>query len=115
MEAGALNILVAEPGDYSAEALEIYASMGTIYLLPALNMPLENAIANVQTLVIRLQYQIDANLLEKASHLKFIVSPTTGLDHIDEAVCLEKGINIISLRGETDFLASIPSTAEFTW
>lgn len=115
MEAGALNILIAEPRDYSAEALKIYASTGIVYLLPELNMPLEEAIANVHTLVIRLQYQIDASLLEKAPHLKFIISPTTGLDHIDETVCVGKGINIISLRGETDFLASIPSTAEFTW
>ena len=47
--------------------------------------------------------------------LKFIASCTTGLDHIDTEYCKAKGIKIISLQGETEFLQDVWATAEHTW
>ena len=47
--------------------------------------------------------------------LKFIVTPSTGLNHIDLIEAAIRGIQIISLKGETSFLNSITSTAEHTW
>jgi D-3-phosphoglycerate dehydrogenase len=47
--------------------------------------------------------------------LKFLVTATTGLNHIDILAAKERNIEIISLRGETEFLSSITSTAEHTW
>ena len=46
---------------------------------------------------------------------KFIASCTTGLDHIDTEYCRDKGIKIISLQGETEFLQDVWATAEHTW
>lgn len=43
-----------------------------------------------------------------------IAFPGTGTDHIDLEAAKERGIKVISLRGETKFLKSIPSTAELT-
>jgi len=51
----------------------------------------------------------------KQSRLKFIITPTTGLDHIDENAANMKKIKIISLRGHKRFLKKIPATAEFTF
>jgi len=48
-------------------------------------------------------------------NLKFIASCTTGLDHIGVDYCKEKGIKIISLQGERDFLQDVYATAEHTW
>lgn len=53
--------------------------------------------------------------LSTQSELKFIVSPTTGLNHIDQSYTSSCNIKIISLKGEFDFLKSIKSTAEHTW
>jgi D-3-phosphoglycerate dehydrogenase len=47
--------------------------------------------------------------------LKYIVSPTTGLNHIDVSTAEEYGVKIISLKGESNFLSSVQSTAEHTW
>jgi len=44
-----------------------------------------------------------------------LVSATTGLDHIDQEALKQKNIKLISLRGQDDFLNTIPSTAEHTW
>ena len=47
--------------------------------------------------------------------LNFVASPTTGLNHIDENYCLEKSIEILSLKDELNFLRTITTTAEHAW
>jgi len=47
--------------------------------------------------------------------LRVIVTPSTGLDHIDMAAAQERGVAVLSLRGETQFLDSITCTAEMAW
>lgn len=110
-----MQILITEPAGYSQAALNIYARAGSVVLLPNTGLALEEAIVNADVVVIKLRYPLHKALLQKAEKLRYIISPTTGLDHIDEAFAKEKGIQIISLRGEIEFLSAIPSTAEFTW
>jgi D-3-phosphoglycerate dehydrogenase / 2-oxoglutarate reductase len=110
-----MNILITEPENYSTDALALYKKAGNLDLLPKLGLPLSEIIGNYDVIVLRLQYAIDKELLEKATRLRYIICPTTGLDHIDEIFTSQKGIEIISLRGEISFLNSIPSTSEFTW
>ena len=53
--------------------------------------------------------------LRYQSSLKFIASPTTGLNHIDVNFCTKNSINLLSLKKETNFLKTITSTAEHAW
>jgi D-3-phosphoglycerate dehydrogenase len=62
-----------------------------------------------------LNYFIGHAIIEKCPNLKCIITPTTGLNHLDIDLLFEKKIDIISLKGDNDFLANIPSTAEFTF
>jgi D-3-phosphoglycerate dehydrogenase len=68
-----------------------------------------------EVLIVRLAHQVDREILDRADRLKAIVTATTGLDHIDMAYAQSKGIGVLSLRGEVEFLHSIPATAEYTW
>jgi D-3-phosphoglycerate dehydrogenase len=63
---------------------------------------------------IRLRHRIDRELLDAAPRLKIIVSPTTGLNHIDLSEAERRGIQVISLRGEHEFLRDVRATAELT-
>lgn len=63
----------------------------------------------------RLGLNLDAEALSTQSRLKYIVSPTTGLNHIDLDFAVANNIRVISLKGEVEFLAGIKSTAEHTW
>ena len=63
----------------------------------------------------RLGLVLNKSNLFSQSSLKFIASPTTGLNHIDDDFCLKNSIGILSLRNEIDFLKSITSTAEHAW
>jgi len=109
-------ILITEPTDYCKAALAVYESFGTVVLGSTDQHTLLQQLSSTTIAVVRLKLQFDASLLEKyGSCLQCIVSPTTGLNHIDTTVAAEKNIQIISLQGESAFLESIPSTAEFTW
>ena len=110
-----LRILNAEPENYSAEAASILAGLGEVVNGPLQRADLLAALPGLDILIVRLAHQIDREALEQAGRLKAIVTATTGLDHIDLEYARLKGIAVLSLRGETEFLRSIPATAELTW
>ena len=62
----------------------------------------------------RLRHRIDRQVFDAASRLKILVSPTTGLNHIDLEEAARRGIQVISLRGEVEFLKDVRATAELT-
>jgi D-3-phosphoglycerate dehydrogenase len=109
-------IIIAEGNDYSNDALQLYAKYASVQVFAqAFDPELEALLAQATGLVCRLQRKWDAATLAKAPHLRFIISPTTALNHIDVGYCQQHDIRIISLQGAADWLAQIPSTAEHTW
>ena len=69
----------------------------------------------VNALFLKLGSPADASILDKFPNLKFILTPTTGVDHIAKSLQLSDFVKIISLRGEYKLLESITSTAEHAW
>lgn len=55
---------------------------------------------------------INKKVINAGNKLKMIATATTGLDHIDTSFAERKGIQIISLKGEHEFLDAITGTAE---
>lgn len=110
-----LRILNAEPDRYSPEAQSILESLGSVENGPLTNEQMLATIGNFDVLIVRLAHQVDEQLLTHGQRLKVIVTATTGLDHIDQEAARAHRITILSLRGEVDFLRSIPATAEHTW
>lgn len=110
-----LKILITEPKGYSDEALDILRANFNLDFGPITRVELLKVISMYDGLVVRLEHSIDKELLLEATSLKFIASPTTGLNHIDVDVAKENNINIISLKGEREFLNDIYATAEHTW
>ena len=70
------------------------------------------AVAQADVLWIRLRHRIDAEVMDHAPRLKIIVSPTTGLNHIDLEEASRRGVRVLSLRGDTEFLKNVHATAE---
>lgn len=109
------RILNAEPENYSPRALEILQGAGQVRLAALSRAELLAALAEVDALIVRLAFQVDEEVFAAAPHLRAVVSATTGLDHIDLAAAERHGVQVLSLRGEVNFLRSIPATAELTW
>lgn len=102
-------ILINEPDQFPAAALDLLRTQGPVHL------PGESfAAESIEAIFVRLAQRLDAGLTERYPKLRFIVSPTTGLNHIDQKHFAECGVEILSLCGRTEFLESIRATAEHT-
>ena len=110
-----INILNAEPLGYSPEAGSILAKLGKIIEKKMSRSQLLKELGDIDVLIVRLANQIDREVINAGRRLRAIVTATTGLDHIDVAYARERGITVLSLRGETEFLKHVRATAEHTW
>jgi len=109
------KLILCEPEDFSPQALSLLSDRFKLSIGPFNRPELEAELIDADVLFVRLSHMIDAELLHKTNALRVIVSPTTGLNHIDCDTATKMGIEIISLRGEGHLLADIFSTAELTW
>lgn len=104
-----------EPEGYSSEARALLEQNCAVLEGPMDRRTLLKRIHAFEILVVRLGHQIDAEVLEAAKKLRVIVSPTTGLNHIDLGSANKRGIAVLSLQGHSEFLNDIHATAEHTW
>ena len=110
-----IQILNAEGQDYSDHAYSILSSLGKVTQCHGLNrQSLLADISQYNVLIVRLGNYIDKEIIDAAVNLKVIVTATTGLNHIDVSYANKKKVDILSLRGEYDFLRNISATAEHT-
>ncbi len=110
-----MRILNAEPQQYSGEARRILAAIGEVVDAPLSQAELQERIHGFDVVMVRLGLQVDRAVIDAGSHLQAIVTATTGLDHIDVGYAKTRQVDVLSLRGETEFLRSIHATAEHTW
>jgi D-3-phosphoglycerate dehydrogenase len=108
------RILIAESRGFPVAARRRLEPHGEVVLADLDRTGLQAAIPHVQVLWVRLRHRIDEALLDRAPALEMIATPTTGLTHIDLAAVERRRIELVSLRGETDFLKDVRATAEHT-
>ncbi len=72
-------------------------------------------LSRIHAVIAPLGYLWGKEKIDLAPALKVIASNTTGVPHIDVDYAVQRGIRVISLKNETDFLESITPTAEMTW
>lgn len=112
-----MKVLITESEDFSTLAIAALHQKHFDVTLHDFNSieELIESLREVEVLFVRLRFKLTKEVLQKAPKLKYILTATTGLDHIDVDYFEKHGGKIISLKGEVDFLGSIPSTAEHTW
>ena len=103
------NILILKASNYSKEAIKIYKDAGKVYLRKP-----NNKNNKITVLVTRIDQYIGKNFLSHYPKAKFIISPTTGINHIDSVYCEKMGIQIIYFDKPLEFLKKVTSTAELT-
>jgi D-3-phosphoglycerate dehydrogenase / 2-oxoglutarate reductase len=108
-----MKIGVLEPEDFSVKAIEKLSTVGVVVVYTGGNVSV--FLKDLDVLFIRLGYFIDSNFLQYSKKLKFLCSPTTGHNHIDLKYLNDKNIELVSLRGEREFLNTIRATPEHTF
>jgi D-3-phosphoglycerate dehydrogenase len=76
---------------------------------------LADFLSELDAVFIRLSFRIDESFLSMAPLLQVICTPTTGLNHIDQQAVFCRNIEILSLKGEQDFLMNVRATPEHTF
>ena len=108
-----MQIGILEPKDFSIEAINELKTLGQVSAFS--NGSIADFILDKTIIFVRLNYFIGKDILENASNLKYICTPTTGLNHLDLNYLRERDIHVISLKGEFDFLSDIRATSEHTF
>jgi D-3-phosphoglycerate dehydrogenase len=108
------RVRIAEPEGFSTSALRRLREVADVSLEPCPPEDLTQVLRDVDVFWFRLGHQIDGSVISKDTRCRIIATPVTGLDHIDLDACAERGIRVISLRGESQFLREVRATAELT-
>ncbi len=115
---GALRVLHVERERYAAESralLEQHAVVDYADCETQAELGARLRARSYDALFVRLGLSVGVAELEAAPSLSWVATPTTGHDHVDVDALRARGVYLVSLRGETEFLARVPSTAEHTW
>lgn len=107
-----MQIAILEPDGFSKKALARLGVLGPVSCYEGGSV--SEFLAEVNVLFVRLAHKLDDNMLASAPKLKLLVSPTTGHNHIDLDALNRRGIRLLSLKGESEFLESIRATPEHT-
>jgi D-3-phosphoglycerate dehydrogenase len=108
------RILVTESADFSPAAATMLRGAGELVLANLDRAGLLRVAGEADVLWVRLRHRIDAEVLAAARSLRVLATPTTGLTHVDVEEAARRGVHVLSLRGETDFLRDVRATAEHT-
>ena len=71
----------------------------------------EKVVHNFEIVLLRFNRYIP---YKKKHKIKFILSPTTGEDHIDKRYFKDKNVKIITLKNKYKFLSTVNASSEFT-
>ena len=109
-----IRILCPEPESFSKKGLE-YAHQNADLVSKSLSQKEFNKAAKAyDALLVRFNTVVGSTVLGLESKVKYIISPTTGLDHIDLESAKKYGIKVFHLRGQRRFLKEVSGTAELT-
>ncbi len=108
-----MKIGVLEPENFSALAAKELLAIGSVHFFEGGNT--KTFISDKEILFVRLNYFLNAAFLNEAKHLKYICSPTTGINHLDMEYLQERNVKVLLLKGESEFLKTIRATPEHTF
>ncbi len=111
---GKLKLFLAESEDFNPGVLSLLRKHFRVTVPEEEGWDLKEVLEEYDVFWFRLAYIIDHTSLSERTRCKYLVTPVTGVNHIDEAACAERGIKLICLRGERDFLKEVRATAEMT-
>lgn len=108
-----MQIGILEPDRFDATVINRLRALGPVSVYDGGS--LDDFLVSLEALFVRLGYAIDVAFLNRAPRLRFLCSPTTGHNHLDEIALTVRNIRLLSLRGERDFLETIRATPEHTF
>ncbi len=108
------RVLIAEPDDFSEPALGLLREHCDVTMEATVPADLPAAFANFDAVWVRLASRVGAAEMGAAPRCRVLATATTGLDHIDLQAAAARNVQVVSLKGEAEFLRTVVATAEHT-
>ena len=105
-----IRIGILEPTDFSPRALEMLGEIGKVSCFDGGGRA--KFLMDKEVVFLRLSHRVDTAFLREAPKLKVIVSPTTGITHLDLDAIKGHGVVALTLAGQTEFLRGITASSE---
>lgn len=109
-----LRILIAEPDHFSDSAIEQLTGIGLVDCRRIRQNEISRFMKEYDVIWVRLHLRIRSNDIPAQRRCRFVVSATTGTDHLDLLALERAEIKVLCLNGERAFLETIGVTAELT-
>lgn len=107
-----MKIVVTEPLHLAEKVRQELATLGSVVYGPFDEPTLRRQLADCDAMMVRLGRHIGKPLIAQASRLRYILTATTGLDHIDLDAARLASVRIISLRDCPESIRDVSATAE---
>lgn len=108
------KILIAEPDGFSRDAIRELAVVGDVVERKLSQDELGPALSDFDVVWVRLNLRVRPEDIRNDVRCRYVVTATTGTDHLDLDAMREAGIKCVSLAGHDDFLKTVTSTSELT-
>ncbi len=109
-----IKVLCPEPNSFSKKGLDYARSFSRLTAKTMSQKEFEKNATQFDVVLVRFNTKVGANIFGKESSVKAVISPTTGLDHIDMKSAKLNDIKVFHLRGKKRFLKGVSSTAELS-
>ena len=109
-----MKMVVTEPLHLAEKVKETLGALGTVVYGPLDDDRFVRELADCEVLMVRLGRNIGEPLIARAPKLRYILTATTGLDHIDLDAARRASVRVISLRDCQHAIMDVSATAEHT-
>ena len=107
-----MKIVVTEPKHLAECVKQALADLGSVLYGPFDDGALARELPECDVLMVRLGHHIGGAIISAAPKLRFILTATTGLDHIDLDAAKAASVRVISLRDCPGAIGDVSATAE---
>jgi D-3-phosphoglycerate dehydrogenase / 2-oxoglutarate reductase len=107
-----MKIVVTEPLHLAERAKQALAALGSVSYGPFDDRALARELVDCDVIMVRLGRHIGGAIISAAPKLRYILTATTGLDHIDLDAAKAASVRVISLRNCPGAIGDVSATAE---
>jgi len=72
-------------------------------------------LGDYEILIPQLRHEINREVIDCGKRLRMIATPSTGTDHIDVKYMAQRGLELVCIKEDREFLDRVQSTAELAW
>jgi D-3-phosphoglycerate dehydrogenase len=107
-----MKIVVTEPLHLAERVKQTLAELGSVVYGPFDDRALARELPDCQVLMVRLGRHVGDAIFSAAPRLRYILTATTGLDHVDLDAAKAASVQVISLRDCPGEILDVSATAE---